>query len=42
MKKICFVLALLMLLALPVSAEKAELEVTYRQVDDAWKDIPAW
>ena len=40
MKKICFVLALLMLLALPVSAEKAELEVTYRQVDDGWKDIP--
>lgn len=40
MKKLCLLLALLMLFALPVSAEEAKLEVTYRQVDDKWKDIP--
>ena len=40
MKKFCVILACVMLLALPVSAEEAFLEVTYRQCDDAWKDIP--
>lgn len=46
MKKLCLLLAFVMLLAeallwaLPVSAEEAFLEVTYRQCDDAWKDIP--
>jgi hypothetical protein len=38
--RLCFLLALLMLFTLPVSAETADLAVTYRQVDEAWKDIP--
>ncbi len=40
MKRLCVLLACVMLFALPVSAEEAFLEVTYRQCDDKWKDIP--
>ena len=40
MRKLCLLLSLALLLVLPVSAEEAFLEVTYRQCDDAWKDIP--
>ena len=39
--KLCFFLAVLMpVLAMPVSAEEANLPFSYRQVDDRWKDIP--
>ena len=40
MRKLCLLLSLALLLALPVSAEEANLELTYRQCDDEWKDIP--